>query len=104
MPTVLTESKPEAQHIDGHQADDKNGHRPDIRGDQELLADAFQGENREHEMGMWEAFKEYPMACLWAFTMSFTIVSHDYRESLPDTRPGDARSQLTYIFTGHGVI
>ncbi|GFZ47582.1 hypothetical protein JCM24511_05326 [Saitozyma sp. JCM 24511] len=78
MPTVLTETKPEAQHIDGHHSDDKNGHRPDIRGDQELLADAFQGENREHEMGMWEAFKEYPMACLWAFTMSFTIVMESF--------------------------
>lgn len=104
MPTVLTETKPEAQHIDGHHSDDKNGHRPDIRGDQELLADAFQGENREHEMGMWEAFKEYPMACLWAFTMSFTIVSRARREGLPDKRSGDASTQLTRVIPGHGVL
>jgi hypothetical protein len=40
-----------------------------------LMNDAVDGENREHEMGMWAAVKMYPWACLWAFIMCFTIVS-----------------------------
>jgi hypothetical protein len=43
--------------------------------DADLLNDAFAGENKEHEMGVWEAAKQHPWACLWAFTMCFTIVS-----------------------------
>lgn len=43
--------------------------------DQDVMLNAFDGENREHEMGMWEAAKKHPMACIWAFTFCFTIVS-----------------------------
>lgn len=41
----------------------------------EAFNDAVQAENREHEMGLWESFKEHPMACFWAFVFCFTIVS-----------------------------
>lgn len=41
----------------------------------EYKADAVEAENAEHNMGVWEAVKEYPMASFWAFIMSFTIVS-----------------------------
>ncbi len=44
--------------------------------DRDLLNDAFVGENREHEMGVWDAVRKHPWACLWAFTMCFTIVSY----------------------------
>ncbi|EEA20035.1 hypothetical protein TMatcc_000009 [Talaromyces marneffei ATCC 18224] len=44
----------------------------------DLLTDAFDGENREHEMGVWEAAKSHPWACLWAFTMCFTIVMESF--------------------------
>lgn len=44
--------------------------------DHNILNDAYQGENREHEMGSWEAAKKHPMACLWAFVFCFTIVGH----------------------------
>jgi SP family general alpha glucoside:H+ symporter-like MFS transporter len=40
----------------------------------DLMKDAFDGENREHEMSTWLAIKTHPWACLWAFTMCFTIV------------------------------
>lgn len=46
-----------------------------VLANQELMSDAFDGENREHEMGVWEAVKSHPWACLWAFIMCFTIVS-----------------------------
>ncbi|KAJ5591657.1 uncharacterized protein N7459_002026 [Penicillium hispanicum] len=44
----------------------------------DLMNDAFEGENREHEMGVWEAVKTHPWACLWAFTMCFTIVMESF--------------------------
>jgi SP family general alpha glucoside:H+ symporter-like MFS transporter len=43
--------------------------------DGDLMGDAVNGENREHEMGVWEATKTHPWACFWAFVMCFTIVS-----------------------------
>jgi SP family general alpha glucoside:H+ symporter-like MFS transporter len=39
-------------------------------------AGAIEAENAEHNMGVWEAVKAYPMASFWAFIMSCTIVSH----------------------------
>ena len=37
-------------------------------------ADAVEAENAEHNMGVLEAVKAYPMASFWAFIMSMTIV------------------------------
>lgn len=36
---------------------------------------AIEAENAEHNMGVLEAVRAYPMATFWAFIMSFTIVS-----------------------------
>ena len=36
---------------------------------------AFAAENAEHSMTVLEAARAYPMACFWAFIMSFCIVS-----------------------------
>lgn len=44
----------------------------------EILTDAVDGENHEHEMGVWEAAKQYPWACFWAFIMCFTIVMESF--------------------------
>jgi len=38
-------------------------------------ADAVEAENMEHNMGVLEAVRAYPMASFWAFVMSCTIVS-----------------------------
>lgn len=35
---------------------------------------AIEAENAEHDMGVLEAVKAYPMAATWAFVMSCTIV------------------------------
>ncbi|KAF7714748.1 MFS-type Sugar/inositol transporter [Penicillium ucsense] len=43
-----------------------------------LIDDAVDAENREHEMGAWEAAKSHPWACLWAFVMCFTIVMESF--------------------------
>lgn len=37
-------------------------------------AAAIEAENAEHNMGVPEAVRAYPMAALWAFVMSCTIV------------------------------
>ncbi|KAM0335350.1 hypothetical protein ACHAQA_000395 [Verticillium albo-atrum] len=43
-----------------------------------LKADAIEAENLEHNMGVPEAVRAYPMATLWAFTMSCTIIMESY--------------------------
>ncbi|KAK5163768.1 uncharacterized protein LTR77_010441 [Saxophila tyrrhenica] len=41
-------------------------------------ADAIEAENAEHNMTVIEAVKEYPMASLWAFVFSCTIIMESY--------------------------
>ncbi|RWA10274.1 hypothetical protein EKO27_g4827 [Xylaria grammica] len=41
-------------------------------------AGAVEAENAEHNMGVLEAVRAYPMATFWAFVMSFTIVMESY--------------------------
>jgi len=50
---------------------------------EDLMNDAIDGENEEHAMGIWTAVKTHPWACLWAFTMCFTIVSLLHFPALP---------------------
>jgi hypothetical protein len=47
----------------------------DVLINQQLMNDAVDGENREHEMSMLAAVKQYPWACFWGSVMCFTIVS-----------------------------
>ncbi|WQF77564.1 Putative major facilitator, sugar transporter, major facilitator superfamily [Colletotrichum destructivum] len=49
-----------------------------VLGDTDFMNDAFDGENEEHELGMWEAVKTHPKACFWAFIMCFTIVMESF--------------------------
>ncbi|EHL00115.1 putative Maltose permease MAL31 [Glarea lozoyensis 74030] len=44
----------------------------------EYKASAIEAENAEHNMGVLEAVKAYPMASLWAFVMSCTIIMESY--------------------------
>jgi SP family general alpha glucoside:H+ symporter-like MFS transporter len=41
----------------------------------EHMTNAEEAENREHDMTLWEAVKDHPAACFWAFVFCFTIVS-----------------------------
>jgi SP family general alpha glucoside:H+ symporter-like MFS transporter len=47
----------------------------DNMNDADFKADAMEAELAEHSMTVMQAVRAYPMACFWAFVMSFTIVS-----------------------------
>lgn len=55
-------------------ADSLDLNKAEVLVNQDVMNDAYDGENREHAEGMWASFKSHPMACLWAFIMCFTIV------------------------------
>lgn len=64
-----------------HNLNEKNmvEHVGDIKSDEaNFRADAMEAENAEHNMTVLQAVKAYPMACLWAFIMSSTIVSFSF--------------------------
>ena len=63
------EPKHDGMEVDVHDLQEKNIHDSAILVNQDLMISAFDGENREHEMGLWESIKEHPMACFWAFIM-----------------------------------
>ncbi|KAL8710641.1 MAG: hypothetical protein Q9220_004865 [cf. Caloplaca sp. 1 TL-2023] len=51
---------------------DEKAHVADYKGG------AIEAENAEHQMGVLEAVRAYPMASFWAFVMSFTIIMESY--------------------------
>lgn len=61
--------------VDTDELEKHNIHHSEILVDANLMSHAFDAENREHEMGVWEAVKTHPKACFWAFIFCFTIVS-----------------------------
>jgi SP family general alpha glucoside:H+ symporter-like MFS transporter len=67
---IIDEKRDEEMHEKGVQ-------HQETLSDKDLMANAYEAENREHEMGLWEAIKDHPMACFWAFIFCFTIVSSD---------------------------
>lgn len=64
-----------------------------VLGDGDLLSEAAMAENKEHEMGVWEAAKKHPWACLWAFTMCFTIVRLQFLSSIFPLHIGSPKTQ-----------
>jgi len=46
--------------------------------DKDRMTDAQNAEKREHDMSLWEAAKNHPMACFWAFVFCFTIVMESF--------------------------
>jgi len=68
----------QGSHVDVEELKAHNVMHSEVLVDKDLMATAYEGENREHEMGVWEAAKSHPMACFWAFTMSFTIVMESF--------------------------
>ena len=63
--------------IDSDELEKRNIHHSELLVDANLMSNAYDAENREHEMSVTEAVKTHPMACFWAFIFCFTIVSSD---------------------------
>ncbi|SPO06995.1 related to alpha-glucoside transport protein [Cephalotrichum gorgonifer] len=71
VPTGVDEV--EGQHVHADEADlDNKAKLSDYK------ADAIEAENAEHQLGVVAAVKAYPMAALWAFVMSCTIIMEAY--------------------------
>ncbi|KAI1840828.1 hypothetical protein JX266_012976 [Neoarthrinium moseri] len=69
--------KSELQHGDEiavHQSEKPEA----VLANKDLMNDAFDGENHEHQEGVWESAKSHPWACFWAFIMCFTIVMESF--------------------------
>lgn len=80
--TNRNDASPEDKQIDKVFAVDEMGRAEKVDAlysnvliNRQLMNDAVDGENREHEMTMLSAVKQYPWACFWGFVMCFTIVS-----------------------------
>ena len=74
---VDTKSYGGAREVEGALDQVENTHDVDLdekAGIADYKADAVEAENVEHNMGVLEAVRAYPMASFWAFVMSFTIV------------------------------
>lgn len=62
-----------------HDLKEKDVYHSEVLVDKDLMNDAFQGENEEHEQSMWQAVKTHKMACFWAFVFCFTIVMESFQ-------------------------
>jgi SP family general alpha glucoside:H+ symporter-like MFS transporter len=73
----FTEPKYDATHNNGleHGHNEKHTTGAEVFENKDLMTDAENAENREHEMTLWQAVKDHPAACFWAFIFCFTIVS-----------------------------
>ncbi|TEA22606.1 General alpha-glucoside permease [Colletotrichum sidae] len=63
------------KHENPHHIDAANSK---VLADSDLMNDAFDGENEEHNQSLWSAVKTHPKACFWAFIMCFTIVMESF--------------------------
>ncbi|WVF72569.1 hypothetical protein IAT40_007386 [Kwoniella sp. CBS 6097] len=74
----MSEIQPQA-HLEEKAYVDEKGHVEHVdKGHADFKADAMEAERIEHQMTVLEAVKAYPMACFWAFIMSFTIIMEAY--------------------------
>ncbi|KAI1759021.1 general substrate transporter [Hypoxylon sp. FL1150] len=81
--TEVVEPKAESHHPEVVEADrlshDNHAYDLDEKANaSDYKADAINAENSEHNMGVLEAVRAYPMATFWAFVMSFTIIMESY--------------------------
>ncbi|KAK2740267.1 maltose permease [Colletotrichum kahawae] len=94
-------SSSEDARIDEKHDADHAAHHVDVANskvlaDSDLMNDAFDGENQEHQQGLWEAVKSHPKACFWAFIMCFTIVMESFDMFLNGNFVAQAAFQKRY--------
>jgi hypothetical protein len=59
--------------VDIQQLKEKDTLHSEILVNKDLMTDAFQGEDSEHNQTVWQAVLSHKMACFWAFVMCFTM-------------------------------
>jgi len=59
--------------VDIQQLKEKGTLHSEILVNKDLMTDAFQGEDSEHNQTVWQAVVSHKMACFWAFVMCFTM-------------------------------
>jgi hypothetical protein len=59
--------------VDVQQLKEKDTLHSEILVNKDLMTDAFQGEDSEHNQTVWQAVVSHKMACFWAFVMCFTM-------------------------------
>ncbi|KAK7424445.1 hypothetical protein QQX98_000410 [Neonectria punicea] len=78
---VDSKSHGDAAEVEKEAAVSKEEHAYDLDEKAKIAdykADAVEAENAEHNMGVLEAVRAYPMASFWAFIMSCTIIMESY--------------------------
>lgn len=65
--------EPKHYDVEVQQLKEKDTLRSEILVNKDLMTDAFQGEDSEHNQTLWQAVKSHKMACFWAFVMCFTM-------------------------------
>jgi hypothetical protein len=60
--------------VDIQQLKEKDTLHSEILVNKDLMTDAFQGEDSEHNQTLWQAVVSHKMACFWAFIMCFTML------------------------------
>ncbi|KAH6665293.1 putative sugar transporter [Plectosphaerella plurivora] len=67
-----------APEIDGRESPVEHAYVDEKTHDSNFKRDAIEAENAEHNLGVLQAVREYPMAATWAFVMSCTIIMESY--------------------------
>ena len=65
--------EPKRYDVEVQQLKEKDTLHSEILVNKDLMTDAFQGEDAEHDQTLWQAVKSHKMACFWAFVMCFTM-------------------------------
>ncbi|KAJ5671977.1 hypothetical protein N7507_001104 [Penicillium longicatenatum] len=83
----------EPKAMEAHEADVLHD---EVLKNPDLLTEAFEGENLEHQQGVWAGVKAHPWACFWAFIMCFTIVMESFDMFLNTNFVAVKQFQITY--------
>lgn len=59
--------EPKRNDVEVEALEEKNTLHSDVLVNKDLMSNAFEGENAEHQETVWEAIKSHKMACMWAF-------------------------------------
>ncbi|KAH7142587.1 alpha-glucosides permease MPH2/3 [Dactylonectria estremocensis] len=75
---VTSKSPSSLLEVEGHNNVDHGADLDEKARVADYKAGAIEAENAEHNMGVLQAVQAYPMASLWAFVMSCTIIMESY--------------------------